>query len=187
MMTELGFTKEELQQRVIDSIVDRLMTSESGDDEGRSWVGESEFSRKLEKQVQGGIDAAVSALAEKHILPNVHAYIENLTLQQTNKWGETQGEPVTFIEYLTKRAEAYMVEEVNYEGKTKGESGGYSWAKAQARLAHMVDKHLHYSIDTAMKAALQTANSAIAEGIEKTVRIKLDEIVKGLKTTVATK
>lgn len=186
-LSELGFTREELQDRVIEGIVERLMSRRHSDEDGDSFFGTSEFADRLEKRIQKGIDDAVGAVAEKHVLPNVHAYIESLTLQTTNKWGEAQGKRVTFIEYLTERAEAYMKEDVNFEGKAKNEANGYGWSKSQTRIAHMIDAHLHYSIKSAMEGALKAANSAIAEGIEKTVKIKLDEVVKGISATVKVK
>lgn len=174
----LGFTKEELQNRVLDRLCERI--------EGDNIVDGETFATKLNAIVKKQIDATVTALAEKHILPNVAAYIETLCLQETTKWGEKRGEKLTFIEYLTSRAEAYLREEVNHAGKAKNETDGYSWNKSQTRIAHMVNQHLHYSIETAMKDAVSAANSAIVEGIEKTVKIKLEEISKTLKVTVKT-
>jgi len=107
--------------------------------------------------------------------------IENLTLQETNKWGEKTGTPVTFIEYLVKRADAYLIEPVNYDGKSKEEVGGYSFSGAQSRITHMVHKHLHYSIETAMKNALSQVNAALSGGIQATVKTKIDEIVSSIK------
>jgi hypothetical protein len=50
----------------------------------------------------------------------------------------------------------------------------------------MIDKHLHFSIESAMKSAVSNANSAIVGGLEETVKIKLAEIAKSLKVTVKT-
>lgn len=184
----LGFTKEELQERVIERIVDSVMTSHSYDpDADREFKIESQFVRELQKRITQQINDSINALAEKHVLPNVASYVENLTLQQTNSWGEKQGSPVTFIEYLTKRAEAYMQEKVNYEGKSKEENGAYSWSGTQTRITHLVEKHLHYSIESAMKDALKVATSEVAKGIHETARLKLNEIAAGMKVSVTTK
>lgn len=185
-LADLGFTKEELQQRVIDQLCRQVMEGTFTDEDGEEYNSDSAFARTLHEHVRKQVDASISALAEKHVLPNVHAYIENLTLQTTNKWGEKQGRPVTFIEYLTQRAEAYMLEEVNYEGKTKGQDS-YSWKGTQTRISHLIERHLHYSIENAMKAALVNANSAIVGGIEKTVQIKLAEVAASLKLKVEAK
>lgn len=183
-LESLGFTKEELQERVINQLCKQVMTGTACDEDGNEHFEDSAFAKKLTKNVKEHIDATVAKMAEKHILPRVAEYIENLTLQKTNSWGEKTGEKLTFIEYLTKQAEVYMNEEVNYDGKNKKQCDSYSWKSTQTRLAHLVHQHLHYSIETAMKNALQIANSAITTGIQETVKLKLKEISEGLKVSL---
>ncbi len=186
-LESLGFTPKELRERVIESIVDRLMERVYRDEDGEPAYGQSSLKKELEKATTERINAAVNTLADKHILPNVTAYLENLCLQETNKWGEAKAEKITFVEYLTKRAEAYMQEKVNYEGKSKEENGGYSWNGTQSRITHLVHQHLHYSIETAMKDALNVALGSVAKGIHETCRLKLNEIAATMKVSVATK
>jgi len=183
----LGFTKEELQERVIERICTQLMESVGCDEDGEEYPVSSTFRKAIDAKIKKHIDETISALADKHVLPNVAQYIENLTLQQTNQWGQKTAESITFIEYLVKRAEAYMQEKVDYSGKSKEESGSYSFNGAQTRITYLINQHLQYSIETAMKSALQVANSAISKGIQETVKFKLEEIVAGLKVQVATK
>jgi len=141
-LESLGFTKEELQNRVIEQLCREVMVERGVDDEGNEGGKfPSRIAEQLKQVVKDQINATIASIAEKHILPNVHAYIENLTLQETNRWGEKTKTPVTFIEYLTARAEAYLKEEVNFEGKNKEEAGGYSWSKSQTRIAHLVHRH----------------------------------------------
>ena len=180
----LGITADELINRIVDKCAEELMTDVSFDEDGAEWRAKSKLARQLDDRIKRQIDETISALAEKHILPNVAEYVESLTLQETNRWGEKTGKKLTFIEYLTQRAEAYMTEKVNFEGKSKDEAGGFSWAGTQTRITHLVNKHLHYSIETAMKQALSVANSAIASGIEETVKLKLSEITGTLKASV---
>lgn len=187
-LSELGLTKEELQERVVNRIAELLLQEESLDEYGNPSIGSSSFGREIQKLVKDQLTASITALAEKHILPNVSQFVENLTLQETNKWGEKTGKSMTFVEYLTARAEAYLREEVNYEGKSKEEArDAYSWSKSQTRVAHLVNRHLHYTIEQAMKNAVKTANDVIAIGLEETVKIKLQEIAKSLKVSIASK
>src|SRR5665648_119368 len=111
---ELGITKEDLTERVIDKIAGDFL-----DDDGYSTLIE----RSINKRVQEAIDSAVKTVGEKVIDPNVAAMVEELTLQKTNDYGEKRGEPVTFIEYLTEMAQKYMVEKVDYQGRTRDELG----------------------------------------------------------------
>lgn len=177
-LESLGFTKEELQERVIERLCEQIMDGERVDDEG--------FRKAIDDRIKNYINATVDALGEKHVLPNVVGMIENLNLQATNTWGEKQGGPVTFVEYLVKRADAYMQEKVDSQGKTKAEDS-YNWSGKQSRMTYLVEKHLQYSIETAMKDALKVANESISRGIAKTVELQLQQIVSGIKVAAEVK
>lgn len=183
-LESLGFTQDELQQRVVDQICRQVLTSKGYDPEtGDEWDEDSALNRDLRKVVVKRIDEQIARMAEQHILPNVSKYIEELTLQKTNQWGEKTGKEVTFIEYLVQRAEAYMLEKVNYKGMTPDH---YSKG-TQTRLTHLVNEHLHYSIQRAMKDALQIATSSISKGIQETVKLKLQELSESLQVAVKMK
>ena len=182
----LGLTKEQLTEMVVEKCANDLLHRQALDEDGEEYEAPAALQKVLQKAITDRIDSAVAAMAEKHVLPNIAAHIENLCIQHTNSWGEKQGESVTFIEYLTQRADAYMRDEVDSDGRTRAESSSSYWNKSSTRVARMVNKHLHYSIETAMKNALATANSSIIKGLEETVKIKLAEIQKQLKVTVDT-
>ncbi len=187
-LESLGFKKEEILQKVVEQVADRVLEGKYYDPENdEDGVMPTRFAKDIEKKILERIDAAVSALADKHVLPNAATYVENICLQETNSWGEKTGTKMTFIEYLVKRAEKYLTEQVSFDGKAKTESNGYSWTASQTRITHLVHQHLHYSIETAMKQAVQEANSAIARGIHETVRLKLNEIATSIKVAVTTK
>lgn len=183
-LESLGISKETIEQKLIEHLARELLTEIQYDhDDDSDYRTRSLLAKKLDALVKQHIDATINALAEKHVLPNVSSYIENLTLQTTNQWGEKRGVPVTFIEYLTQRAEDYMQEKVSFEGKSKTESNGYSWSGTQTRITYMVHQHLHYSIETAMKNALQIATSGITTGLQETVKVKLAEVSQKLQVS----
>lgn len=186
LLEELGLSQRELQDRVIEKLCEHLLRAEHYDEDGETWLHDSAFQRELDKRIKTRVEDTINAIAEKHILPNVSSYIENLTLQETNQWGEKKGEPVTFIEYLIERANNYMLEKVDHNGKAKADSGGFSWSGKQTRITYMIHEHLQYSISTAMQQALKSANANIVKGLEKTCREKLAEIANQMKVTVKT-
>lgn len=186
-LEELGFTIEELRERVIERIADRLLSAEGFDEDGDPTRRESKFRGEIAELVRNEIDEMIVALGEKHVLPNIRAYVENLTLTETNKWGEKQGASVTFIEYLVKRAEAYMTEEVDWNGKTRAQEHGSYFTPQGTRIAYLIHEHLHHSIEQAMKKALEEANRSIVEGLKKTVEMKLAEISKAMKVELKTR
>lgn len=181
----IGLTKEELQERVVDGICKKLLIGYQYDsDEGGAYPIDTPFTKETKKLIAERITQTVSELAEKHVMPILSDKIENFCLQATNKWGEATSEKLTFTEYLVKRAEEYMLEKVNYDGKSKEESGGYSWSGTQTRLASLIHKHLHYSIETAMKNAMNTANSTLVKALQETAKQKLAEISEVLNVSV---
>ena len=180
-LESLGLSRDEILDRVVGKIAESLLSDwVDVDDPDNVAAVETPFGALLKRKVMERIDTAVDDIATRHVLPNAAAQLEGVCLQETNKWGEKKGVPMTFVEYLVARAEAYLREEVNYEGKLKGQDS-YAWTKSGTRIAYMVDKHLQYSIQTAMETALKNANSAIVGGIEETVKIKLAEVAASLK------
>lgn len=182
----LGLDQDKLAEKLVDRLAQNMLTSIGYDENGDDWFGTSPFASKLNNMVKARLDQIINELADKHVLPRVNEMVEGLVLQQTNQWGEKVGKPVTFIEYLTQRADAYMQEEVNLDGKTKAESGSYSWSKRSTRVAYMIDRHLHYSIESAMKAALANVNSSVAAGLEEATKTAIREVTGKLTVKVDT-
>lgn len=172
-LESLGLSRAELIERLIE----RLVSEMSGE----------EIGSKVRDLVQKRTDETVARLAEERVLPNVQEYVENLTLQETNRWGEKVGRSLTFVEYLAERAEAYLAEKVNFEGKTKGEAVGLGWRGEQTRITHMVHQHLHYRIESAMKDALKVVMDSLSEDLAETARMKLQDLAKGLRVQVQQK
>lgn len=183
----LGLDQDKLADKLVDRLAQNMLTSIGYDEEGDEWFGTSPFSKKLNDLVRARLDKIVNDLADKHVLPRVNEMVEGLVLQQTNQWGEKVGKPITFIEYLTQRAEAYMTEEVDHDGKIKKESNSSFYRGRSTRVAYMIDKHLHYEIERAMKAAFQNVNSAVAEGLHAATMKAITEVTSNLKVDVKTK
>lgn len=184
-LESLGLSAEDIRKRVIQRLCDQI--TESGvlpDEDGMQDIVTS----KLTKRVKELVNERVDSLFDLHVAPKIGETIEGLVLQETNRWGEKTGRPLTFVEFLVSRCEEYIREPVNFDGKGKAEmTDSYGWKGAQSRLTWLVHKHLQYSIETAMKSAVQTVQSAIAPALENTVRMKLEEISKSLKVTVQAK
>lgn len=188
-LAELGITQEELTERVVQRIADSVMRTGSVDDDDHYHGRHSEFAKELQKQSRERIATAVTEIADRTVLPHVSQIIEGLILEETNKWGEKTGRPMTFVEYLTKRAEDYLSEKVDSNGRSKAECGSYHsfGGGIETRLIHEVHGHIHQYIDQAMKAVIAEGNKMLVGGLEETCKAKLAEIAKALKVTVQTK
>lgn len=164
---------------VLDKLVERLLEKYGEDETG--YV--SDFEARMAKAVKEAVESKIAAAIEKHVLPRVAELVDGICLQETNTWGEKKGQPVTLTEYLVQRAEAYIREPVDFQGKTK-EQDSWNWKAKTTRIAHMVHEHLQYSIDTAMKKVLGEANSNIRKGLEDAVKVALANITVQVKTEV---
>lgn len=190
ILKDLGLSEDQIIDKVVGQIADQMLYGKIGDldyddvDSG----GSTQFREAVDSLLRKRINQAVEDVAKKHTLPKMTEYIESVCLQKTNSWGEKIGEPQTFIEYLTERADTFLSEPVNYEGKTKAESrGSMSWSKKGTRVEYMIDRHLQYSISTALEKAVSAANESIIGGLKEAVNIKLGQISVDLKTTVKSK
>lgn len=179
----LGLDQEKLAEKLVDRLAQNMLNSIGYDEEGDDWFGTSPFANKLNDMIKDRLDKVVNDLADRHVLPRVNEMVEGLVLQETNQWGEKVGRPITFIEYLTQRAEAYMTEMVDYEGKPKG-TNSFPWTGRTTRVAYMIDEHLHYQIEKAMKEALSSANTSIAKGLHKATLQAINEVTSKLKVEV---
>lgn len=187
IIDELGMTKEEMIERIVAGAVDRVLLAYGVDEDGDETERQTQLAKRLEKRAKQAIDKAVEGIAQRHVFPGIAQMVENLSLQLTNQWGEKRGATVTFLEYLTSRADSYLREEVNCDGKTREEAQGYTWKSSGTRVAFLVHRHLQYSIQTAMQEALVNANSSIVGGIEAAVKIKLREVADSMSVKVTTK
>lgn len=172
-LAELGLTETD----VLNKLVERLLDQYAGGEDYKS-----DFERRVEAAVKEQIDAKLDAALDVHILPKVAEMIDGICLTETNKWGEPKGPKLTFIEYLTQRADAYIREEVNYKGQTKDQDS-YSWSKHSTRIAFMINTHLQYSINQAMLKAFGEVDSSVRKGLEEAVKFA----IAGIKVTVDTK
>jgi len=182
---DLGFTKEELQERIIEDVSRQILRSWATDEDGDPIVSESPLAQELRKQCAVMVEKHVGEFCERHVLPRIKNLTEYVTLQETNKWGEKKGAPMTFKEYLVHRAENYLTEKVNWDGKTKN-AASFGWTGVQNRLTFLINKHLHHHIEQAIKTMLAEGNKVLTKGIEETVRLKLKEIERALTVTVKT-
>lgn len=184
-----GLTKDELADRVVARMVRELLYGCGGDE--AYGAAETRFAGQLQKQIRRGIDRGVRAIAEKHVHPQIEQLLENLVLQECNRWGEKRGEPVTFIEYLTARAERYFGEKVSHDGESEDEhrkrrGSSYDWNASTTRAVYLIESHLQYSIRVAMKKALKDAGGLLAGGIKGGIETALDDIAKRLRVEVET-
>ena len=182
----LGLNQDEIADRVIDSAVRQLLARTVADEDGDEIEIASSFRKTITGMVTARVDEKVREIGNAHVVPNVAAMIENLVLTKTNNWGEKAAEgSVTFIEYITAQAGAYMGEMVDHNGKTKAQDA-YNWRANTTRIAYLIDQHLQYSIKTAMENALKEANTAMAKGLHEACRVAINNVAANFAVVAKT-
>ncbi len=171
----MGCTEQEIAEKMLGQAVEQILGVDcDGDFDGKS------FHTQMQNRIQDTLDAQVAKIGEEKILPQIIGMTENLILQETNRWGEKKGQPVTFTEYMVQQVDHWIREEVNHAGKTKAEDS-YGWRKNTTRIAYMIHEHLQYNISTAVKKALGDLNASVAGGLQKAVMIQIEQTLGQLK------
>lgn len=180
-LEELGFTKEEILNKTVDRIVDQIMTTTGWDPEDNSeYAASSQFSTSLQRHCKEAIDKHVSDISEKHIVPKVAEAVEKFKYQECNNWGEKKGKELSFIEYMEIKAENYMQEEVDYNGKRDSWNDG----KRQSRLCHIIEEYIQYEVKRGVESATSDMSKQLEQALGTTLRLKLAEISDKIKVAV---
>lgn len=188
----LGFTKEELRERAIERICDKMLEAHFYDHEEGEPPKSMKFSKALMAMIERRIEQAVQKVAAETIKPSIEEFVRGFQIQETNAYGEKRGAPVTFTEFLVARAEAYIKEPVDHNGLSQAEARakGNSWHGAtygSTRVVHLIHEYFAMRMKGEMEKAVQAANNAIAGGIEAAVQLSLKETAAKLKVEVKTK
>ncbi len=187
----LGMSAEELGDRIIDRAVEVLLSGRGFDPEdGEETRYETKFKKEIDARIQRAVDAKISSLAEIHLIPRVSELIEKADLHKTNRFGEPLSGPLTFKEYLAERAEKFMIEDVNYLGKSKAEleakgESTYDWRSAGPRLTVLMKLHIKDSLEKVSKEALVDVNKAIATSIQNAAKTAITQAANALKISIS--
>lgn len=169
----LGITPEKIMEMAVEKLISGMR--EHYDDE----YIEQRAARTFKEELQRKIDDAVSAFLDKQLEPVLKGAVSTLILQPTNHYGERKGEPIPFVEYVTKRASEWLGEPVDGEGRAGRDS--YGGGTKQPRLMWAFDKYFGYQMQAAIKsvldASLQSLGGSLAKMVEEHTR-KLTAVVK---------
>ena len=184
-LTALGINKEDLFERVVEQTVSFLLSTSGFDSESEREVSyATKFKREIEKRIQKAVDDKIAALAEVHLIPRVGELIESANLQKTNSYGEAKGAPMTFIEYIASRADAYMNENVDFNGKSKEEGDSYNWRSVGPRLTVLMRGYIRETLESHAKNAISDVNKVLAKGMEKAATDAIHAAAAAVKVSV---
>lgn len=185
-LESLGLTVEQMQDRLVDAMIDRFLTSRVSDEDGEPVHVASRFQSAIQEAVLSRVDASVERMIAPALEGSIDAYIDGYKVKHTNGYGEAKREPETITEYIVRRAQEYLTEGVDAQGQSRADRAkagrdAYGHKDATTRVAFLIDKRLNEEIEKAMKGALATANDAITNGLKSAVAFELTKINAKLK------
>ena len=184
-LKSLGIDPETLGERIVEQAVESLLHNRGFDEDGEpAGTYASDFKRRIEAKIQEAVDAKIEALAAEHVVPKVGEMIENANMQQTSTYGEPKGEPMTFLEFIAARAEAYMSEPVNLQCESKRETKAYEWRAEGPRLTVLMRMYIRETLEKHARAAVTDVNKVIAENIKKSALDAITDAAVKLKVSV---
>jgi len=134
----------------------------------------------LQERVQASMETVVVKHCDDVVGPILEKGVQDFVIQRTNRFGETKGADITFTEYITSLAKEWLQRSVDYQGNPV-ERESYRNEKAQSRLTHLLNEHLHRRIGTAMKDAVATVVKSIAPAIATTCELKVKEATADIR------
>lgn len=184
-LESLGLSVEAIRKHVVDTIVDRFLTSTVSDEDGEPVMIASQFKAAIQMAITTRVDESVERLLAPVLTPTVDSFVSNFRIQHTNTYGEPKREPETITEYMIRRTHEWMTEGVNWQGQTaadrKKSGDSYGFKAETTRVAFAIDKRLHVDMEKAMKEALADANKAITGGLKSAVLFELTKLNAKLK------
>lgn len=183
-LESLGLSVETMQGRLVDAMIDRFLTSTVSDEDGEPVIIASQFKDAIRKGITTRVDEVVERMLAPVLDGSINDFLTAFRVHHTNGYGEPKREPETITEYIVRRSNEYLVEGVDYQGKTRVENNrsGYSNHKDQTtRVAFLIDKRLNEAMEKSMKEALVDANTAITNGLKSAVIFELNKLNAKLK------
>lgn len=188
MLEALGITREDVLACTVKELAKQILGQ---DDEGEyeSPNLEAMVSRETRKFIDEKVMETVRAECDKAFTPLIESRLADYTFQQTNSWGEKLGRTLTITEFLVQRIDAYMMEEVDSNGRSQEECRARhdSFYKKGTRVSQAIDRYFEISMKTAMDQVLKDGASILTEGIKKAAEGALGDIHKRLTARVEIK
>lgn len=183
----IGMEQDELQERVVQGLVTRILGTESEDEYGETI--RPKVMKEVNDIITNTVHRCIENIANEHVYPMAEKLVTEHVFQPTTNWGEKKGEPRSFIEYLDEKAVAYFRESVDAGGRAQEEIHVHSrrdWKAVGNRINFMVDKSLAKQIKEALDDAIGNLHLSLADALAETARDTLAKVAAASKVEVRT-
>ena len=179
---QLGISQETLVNMVVDKIASSILDSRIEGDDFSSHVElqfEKRVGEQVKKAIEQGIEKVIGQTTQDAIENAVRTMVDSTTFTETSRYGEPKKPPITWREMLVSKAEHYLSEPVDSDGKPKGQ-GGYDSRYDATRAAWLIYRYMGKELHDAAAKMLANANAQIVGGMKKAIEQKLSEITVSL-------
>jgi hypothetical protein len=111
-------SREEILDRCAKQVLDAMGYDDEGDPESAIDSISRTVRRTVNETQEKVLTAAVERITREVLEPTYERVVRETLIQHTSTYGEKKGEPETLTEFISKKIEAYLAEEVNDEGFT---------------------------------------------------------------------
>lgn len=179
------------REDVIGAAANKLLQHIAEDyDENYGHLTETVIERALEriaKQRREAVEAAIEEAVTKATAETAEfdfaEYIESIEFGVTNRWGEVQGERRKLRDHIHHMVEAWLVADVNWEGKSKAEADSYGFKVAGKRIPVLVSNFIRDDVERAVKAALAEVGKRLSQDTGEMVKTVINERLDAVKVS----
>jgi hypothetical protein len=169
---DIGLSQDEVQSRVVEAIADQIVTTASCDDEGNVHKRRASFVTRMENTVE----SVIRQRAEKLIDSQLEAVIDKILssgFQPVDSYGEPKGEKTTLRDMIKKKAEAFLSERVDKNGKTADRYADPVGTRLDVAMQKHVDGVCTATVQNELKTAVEAAKGKIGTMVAKVIVEKL--------------
>lgn len=172
----LGFSREEIQNKIVDAAVEDLLSGVSVDDEGNAHRMASRLRESFNTELTQRIADTVSNLVSTLVTPE---YIRATTFPRYSKYGEKKGDPLTFKEFVEQCVSKILDAKVDDSGKIL-EPGSYGYDRGKHFMSGLVEK----AVERELREAIQKGLINIQQEVTNALKAAATEIITKITASI---
>lgn len=169
---DIGISKEEIADRVVESIADRIVTTTSVDNEDGEWRRDSSFFNEMKDSVR----KMVAERAKREIDSKLLGVLDEILggeFQPIDNYGEPNGARTTLREMVKTRTLKFLEEKVNDKGNPVDQWTSSAGTRLDVSMKKAVAEICTATVHNELKAAVDSAKQQIGNLVAKTIVEKL--------------
>ena len=169
----LGISQEEMQNRVVNAIAEKLMSktimTQWDENEDQEKIVNTKFAKAVIDKINEHFKNKVDELFNEQIAGKIDNLLTNYIIKETNQLGESLGKERTVTEFIIERFNVFIKEQVDSKGNPKRKNDCY-FKPQGTRLTVAVDTYFKDHLEKAMKTILKNTDKTLIEEVTESFR-----------------